>query len=137
MEDQNPFLSQQPATDDSNPFIKGNSKALATAQASVGDEDYNGLCEKFAEQVSYGKTGMFPTANDAWNHYAQNGQARPDVENAPMGSLLYFANGGAGHVAITDGKGNITGATDNGVKTLPLQEWVKSTGQKILGFVTP
>jgi len=114
---------------------------VSSAQSDQGKQDYNNLCEKFVEQHVYGQTGIFPTAADAWNSYVKDGKAQGGAQNAPAGSMVYFgadkSNGDFGHVAIADGKGNIIGATSNGVQSIPLTDWIKQTGQTPLGFVQP
>lgn len=117
-----------------------NNPVVSKAQQFSGNNDYNGLCETFAEHI-LGTPAMGPTAAAAWDNWQKQGKAYADPDKAPAGSLVYFAadnsNEDAGHVAISDGKGSIIGATDNGVKKYSLQEWVKQTGQQPLGFVVP
>src|SRR6185437_13669296 len=73
------------------------------AKNDAGDQSYNNYCEAFAEQVAYGHTNMFPTAQNAWDNYLQEGKAIPgDISKAPPGSMIYFkgddSNFGEGHV---------------------------------------
>lgn len=113
---------------------------VVKAKQNEGHQDYNGYCEAFAEKVT-GQPKMGGSAAEAWNNYVKKHQAFGDIQNAPAGSLIYFApdasNEGYGHVAIADGQGNITGATYKGVATHTIADWVKQTGQKPLGFVMP
>src|SRR2546423_9668002 len=56
------------------------------AQSKLGNQDDDGLCQKFVEEATYGKSGIFPSAIDAWNTYTENGQAQPgDIAKAPSG----------------------------------------------------
>ncbi len=115
---------------------------VQNAQNNIGDQSYNGLCEGFAEEQTFGKRGLYPSAADAWNAYEQNGQAtKGNIIDAPKGALVYFSadqsNNGDGHVGISDGNGNFISATSNGVQQIPINDWVKMTGQTPLGYVTP
>lgn len=117
-------------------------QGLKRAQADTGDQSFNNYCEKFVEESIYGKSGLYPSAADAWNNYVQSGkEVGGNILNAPRGALIYFAgdnsNDGYGHAGIADGQGNFVSATSNGVKTVPLNEWVQTTGQKPLGYVIP
>lgn len=118
----------------------GNPDDVSAARTYLGKQDFDGLCEVFAEKVT-GSPQMGATATDAWNNWLQKGAAYSDYQNAPAGSLIYFApdnsNGQAGHVAVSDGKGGIVGATYSGVETYGLNDWIKQTGQKPLGYVIP
>lgn len=129
------FAKQSGATP--NPF---DDSAVSHAINKIGSQDYNDLCERFAEQAVYGRNGIYPSAIDAWSDYSKQGKTYVG-HDAPAGSLIYFgaddSNGGDGHVAVSDGKGNIIGATSNGVKMLPLSSWTKQTKQKVLGYVIP
>lgn len=115
--------------------------AVKAGEGDTGDQSYNNYCEAFAEQLAYGHQGIFPTAQSAWNAYAQQGNAvaTNQIDQAPAGSLIYFqsdrSNSYAGHVGVSDGKGDLISATSSGVKTLPVSEWITTTGQKPLGFV--
>jgi cell wall-associated NlpC family hydrolase len=100
------------------------------------------MCERFAEEATYGKSGMYGSAADAWDNYAQSGKAyQGNIQEAPSGALIYFApdnsNGGFGHVGVADGKGNMISATYNGVQASNIDDWIKNTGQTPLGFVKP
>jgi hypothetical protein len=116
------------------------SQDFSNASSKIGNQDENGYCETFAEQMA-NLPNMGATAADAWDNFVQKGKASADVSKAPGGSLIYFSpdqsNGYAGHVAITDGKGNIIGATYNGVQPDTLENWMNTTGQKPLGYVVP
>ncbi len=107
---------------------------LDKARKSVGVQDFVGLCEKFVELATQGHAGIYPSAIADW-------QANQDkaTQNPKAGDKVFFSantgNQGYGHVGVYTGNGNFISATNTGVKELPLANWVKSTGQKILGFV--
>jgi uncharacterized protein YycO len=116
-------------------------KILDKAKQSLGNKDFIGLCEKFIEQVTQGKSGLFQSAVAAWDHYTKSGQASPGLTNAKAGDMIYFApdksNHNYGHVGLLDSGGNLISATNSGVKSIPLQKWTEATGQKVLGVVKP
>lgn len=115
----------------------GNPKILDQAKRYLDDQNYIGLCERFVEKVTKGATGLFPSAIAAWQ--GQQDKASTDLSQLKAGDSLYFApdqsNGGYGHTGIYEGNGNMISATNSGVKSTPLDKWVSSTGQKVLGFI--
>lgn len=116
--------------------------SVNAAKNDVGDQSYNGLCEKFVEQQTYGQTGLYPTAIDAWNDYSKQGKAiMGDVTNAPRGSIIYWnadnSNFGDGHASIADGQGNMISSTSQGVQQIPISQWQQTTNQQPLGYVIP
>lgn len=137
------FSSDQTTAVNKNPYFDSDQEsASASLDSSIGSQDDNGMCQRFVEKQTYGRTGIFPTAVNAWENYAKNGQAfSGDVNKSPAGSLVYFApdnsNGNAGHVGISDGKGNMVSATYNGVEKSNISNWISSTKQQPLGFVKP
>lgn len=136
--------AQTPQTSDSaftdSAFAQPDNETVAKAQALSGNQDYNGWCQSFVEKIQ-GTPKMGGTAAEAWNNWVKQGKASADYQKAPAGSAVYFApdasNEGAGHVAIADGKGNIIGATDNGVAKYSVADWMKTTRQQPLGYVVP
>lgn len=114
--------------------------AVSSAINQVGSQDYNDLCERFAETQVLGTHGLYPDAATAWNNYVSQGQAYKG-DKAPAGALYYWkpsiSNGGNGHVSISTGDGGMVAATSNGVKMSSLSEWKKQTGQELLGYVIP
>lgn len=114
--------------------------AVTNAISNVGSQEYNDLCERFAETQVLGTHGLYPDAATAWNNYVSQGKAYSG-DKAPSGALVYFkpdsSNGGNGHVGISDGNGNIVAATSNGVKFTPISSWTKQTGQSMLGYAIP
>ena len=113
-----------------------NPKALATAQHFLGAKDYIGYCESFVEKVT-GEGWKGTSAVDAWNN--QKSQAVQGLQGVKPGDAVYFAgdasNGYNGHTGIYAGNGQFVSATDNGIQQYDLGAWIKSTGQKLLGYV--
>lgn len=111
--------------------------AVDTAQKRTAATAYNGLCEKFVEQASYGKSGIFPSAIAAWT--GQQDKAIAGINGIKPGDAVYFnadsSNGGFGHTGIYLGEGKMLSATYNGLQESDLGSWQKQTGQKILGYV--
>lgn len=109
--------------------------------AGVSQSDWIDMCEKYAEMTTGNhQTGKFPTASAAENYYAQNGQLNPNVNNAPANSLIYFQptqGNPAGHVAVADGRGNVSMSNDYGIQTMPLQAWLNESKQQPAGYVVP
>lgn len=122
-----------------NKLLASNPTDVSQAQDKSGNQDFNGECEQFVEQMTTGKSGIFPTAADAWDYYAKSGQAQP-LSQAKPGDLIYFSpdstNNNQGHTGIiADTNGNFVSATYNGVQTNNLKDWVNLTGQTPLGIV--
>jgi hypothetical protein len=91
-------------------------QALAAAWAlnQIGSQDYYNLCQRFVEQA-YGTGGQYRSAGAAGN--ALNWGADPN--SADVGDLVFFkpdaSNGGAGHVGIYLGNGEMVSATNKGI----------------------
>lgn len=119
----------------------GGNTDLSTAGGQLDGHDWSGLCEKYAEQMTYGHSNMYPSAVAAWNSNVTNGNATAGTAGIKTGDLVYFAgdntNGGYGHAGIYEGNGNFKSATYNGVQTNNLNTWIQNTGQKLLGYVPP
>lgn len=133
--------SVQPVSSDPVPnFWKGPSSDLVNqAESQLGKTDFTGLCEAWQEKLT-GSPKMGLTAADAWNNYAKQGQAVSGLQGAQPGDKIYFAgDGGAGHTGIVskvDNQGvHFVSATDNGVQDVPVNNWLKNTGQQLLGIV--
>lgn len=113
-----------------NPMI------LNKAKAALGSMDYTGLCERFVE-MTQGVRGKFASAIDAWHKQAD--QAVSGLGGIKPGDAIYFApdrtNSGYGHTGVYTGDGKMISATNNGVKEIPLSNWIKSTGQQVLGYI--
>ncbi len=108
-------------------------------QSLIGNQAFDDLCEKFAEEAVYGHAGMFPNAITGWTQQAKHGVAGPSLQGIKPGDLVYFSpnegNGYNGHTGIYQGNNQFLSATDNGVQLNDLGAWTKSTGQQILGYV--
>ncbi len=106
-------------------------------QRLIGSQAYDDLCQKFAEEAVYGKSGLFPNAITAWTN--QSKQQVSGLSGIQPGDLVYFSpnqgNGMNGHVGIYKGNNQFVSATDNGVRVNDLGQWAKSTGQQILGYI--
>ncbi len=128
------------SSDHSAPQKEATPSYVKTAAGDVGDQSYNGYCQQFVEQVALGRTGVYPSAVEAWNGYTQSGKAKSGIAGAKPGDLVYFApdpsNGNYGHTGIVTGNNKFISATYSGVKEADLSDWQKQTGQQILGHVT-
>lgn len=111
-------------------------KSLDTAINKLDDQSYIGFCERYVENVN-GKSGVYPSAAVAWEK--QQDTAVQGLQGVKPGDTIYFApddsNHGYGHAGIYTGEGKFVSATSSGVKEHPLVDWVKSTGQQILGYI--
>lgn len=109
---------------------------LGQAAQWLGKNAFVGLCEKFVEQVTKGKTGLFPTAISAWDKQ----QHQSGLNGVKTGDAVYFgadpSNGNAGHAGVYTTNGNFISATNNGIQEYNIQNWEKATGQKLLGYVS-
>lgn len=110
---------------------------LNAASQYLGTQDYRNYCEAFVEQITQGKTGMYPSAISAWVN--QQKTAVQGLQGIQPGDTVYFSanksNGGYGHTGIYIGNNQFISATYNGVKTEDLTKWQQSTGQQLLGYV--
>lgn len=110
------------------------------AMSDLGDQSYDDYCQNFVDNVLQTPAqNRAPTAADAWNNYAQSGRATQGLDGIQPGDILYFApdssNGNEGHTGIFTGNNSFVSATYNGVQNNNLDDWGKSTGQQILGYV--
>ena len=110
---------------------------ISVAQQQLGNTNYNDLCQKFVEQMTMGRTGVYPSAIHAWNALASKAYA--GLGGIKEGDVIYFApnasNRGWGHTGIYKGNNQFISATDNGVQVNDLNNWQQTTGQQVLGFV--
>lgn len=116
-----------------------NPDILNKAAKYLGSKDFTGLCEKFAETVTQGKTGLYSSAIEAFDR--QKDKVRTDIENMPVGSQIFFSanqgNGDYGHTGVASSPSTFVSATNNGVKNLDIAKWEKATGQTVLGYIPP
>lgn len=113
-----------------NPAILNNAKKL------LGNQNFIGLCERFVEIATQGKSGIYPSAIAAFT--AQKDKAVP-LDQAKPGDAVYFApdksNNNFGHTGVIADNGSMISATNTGVKQTPISTWTQNTGQKILGVI--
>ena len=112
---------------------------VANAEKYIGSNNYDHYCEKFAENA-YNTGGAFPSAKAAYN-YALSTKTLQNTPNAPAGALVFFkGNKQYGHVAISDGKGNvISSGIDGKVQRISLGGLQKKWGDEgtHLGWTMP
>lgn len=100
------------------------------------DEDYRGLCQRFAEFAAYGKKDLSPSAIQFWKDAPNKVQG---FKGMKKGDLIYFdankSNRGFGHVGVYEGNGRFISATDNGIESQPIESWVNKTSQRPLGYL--
>lgn len=129
------MAEEAPHTQDENPFLSTPSY-VDKASKEVGKQDYNGLCQGFVDTMT-GNPNRYKSAVEAWN--GQLDKAHGGLEGIRSGDLLYFnpdaSNRDDGHTGIYIGNGQFVSATDYGVKTENVSDWMKKTGQKVLGYI--
>ncbi len=153
--DQNSILGKEEA-ESNQPQIPFNSQAFNAQTAAIKDphggsdqsqvgaaldgSSYAGLCQQYVDDQT-GAKQRYPTAIATWQAKAQSGQAHQGLDGIAPGDVVEFApdssNGGSGHAAIVDGDGNLNMATYGGIKQIPLDTWVKHSGQTPLGYYKP
>ena len=111
-------------------------KDLEIARQYMGQSKFIGYCQSFVRQVTGGRT-QGASAIEAWNNAKQ--KVAGSVQGMQPGDLVYFSpnasNSGYGHTGIYAGNGQFVSATDKGIRQAGLGEWIKATGQKLLGYV--
>ena len=112
-----------------------NPRDLEIARQFMGNKNYTGYCQAFVRQVTGGVT-QGASAIEAWN----NAPTRISGTNGLQpGDLVYFSpnasNKGFGHTGIYAGNDQFISATDKGIRSAGIGEWLKATGQKLLGYV--
>ena len=132
-------LTKPPTVDvaTSNAIQSGASPlGLAMAKKQLGKQEYIGYCESFVENVT-GSGWKGSSASDAWNNQLTQGKAVSGLNGVTPGSEIYFEDphNSDGHVGIYAGDNQFISATDNGIKQTDINQWQKSTGQKVLGYV--
>jgi hypothetical protein len=108
---------------------------LELARQYMGVKKFIGYCQAFVNRVSGGKTSG-ASAIEAWNKAPTRIQGTQGIQ---PGDLVYFSpnasNRGYGHTGIYEGNGKFISATNSGIRSSDLMGWLKSTGQKLLGYV--
>lgn len=112
-----------------------NPTTLELARKYMGQKNFIGYCQSFVRQVTGGRT-TGASAIQAWTKAPQKVSGIMGIQ---PGDLVYFdankSNRGYGHTGIYEGNGKFISATDNGIKSSDIFGWLKSTGQKLLGYV--
>jgi hypothetical protein len=84
---------------------EGKSDIAQHGQALDGHE-FDGLCEKYAEQQITGHSGIYPSAIAAYQANAQQGNISTSSDNIPKGAQVFFnadnSNSGFGVVVMLD-----------------------------------
>lgn len=113
-----------------------NPTLLDQARSWLGKNAYVGLCEAFVERMTNGAEGLYRSAQDAWNQHQNKVQGTTGMR---PGDAVYFgadpSNGMNGHTGVYMGNGEFVSATNNGIRQYNLNDWQKTTGQKLLGYV--
>lgn len=108
---------------------------LDIARQFLGTKKFIGYCQSFVRQVTGGKT-TGASAIQAWNRAPQKVQGTQGIK---PGDLVYFSpntsNRGYGHTGIYAGNGQFISATNSGIKQTNVLDWMKTTGQRLLGYV--
>lgn len=110
-------------------------RSLEIAKKYLGTSKFIGYCQAFVRQVTGGRTSG-ASAIQAWNNAPQKIQG---IQGMQPGDLVYFSpnssNKGFGHTGIYAGNGQFVSATDKGIRSAGLGEWMNYTGQRLLGYV--
>jgi cell wall-associated NlpC family hydrolase len=111
--------------------------AAIGALGAIGDQSDNGMCQRFVEKQLTGRTGLYSSATKAYQDQASKGNVNTDFSQMQPGDAVYFEdpNQPDGHVGIVDGPDSMVSATYNGVQPSKISDWLKSTGQRPLGFI--
>jgi hypothetical protein len=110
------------------------SEWLARAEGMRGNQDYNGWCEMFVEQMA-GLPVMGGTALDAWTAWAAQGRGKAGQYPQVPGDLVYFRYGKTGHVGFYAGAGQFISALDDGVREMSMSEYAQYNEAPYLGYV--
>lgn len=109
--------------------------AFAESERANATENYHNMCDHFvAECYGFGGSG-YTTALEHWNAVSGHRSGT----GAPAGSL-YFWDGGDGHVALADGRGNVYSndiRRDGKIDLVPIGEIAATWGKTLLGWVAP
>lgn len=115
-------------------------EALARAAGMVGNMNYGNMClslvATFYGYTSAGEVGAQQAAATA----AAAGQLRTDMENIPVGALVWYdgtpVGNPYGHVAMYAGDGMVysNGAANGGVGMIPLMEPATGWGEPVIGW---
>lgn len=123
----------------SEPTPEGPKPITVTTADMIQNKDkgqYNGFCQRFVEDATYGKHGIFDSAISAWNQLPNKVRG---LQGVKPGDLVYFSanagNNNDGHVGIYEGNGVFKSATSKGIEDQNIGDWMAKTGQQVLGYV--
>ena len=112
-----------------------NPAELEIARKYLGKKDFIGYCQAFVNRISGGKTSG-ASAIQAWNSAQQR---IAGTQGLQPGDLVYFtpnkSNSGYGHTGVYAGNNQFISATNAGIRQNSIMDWMKQTGQKLLGYV--
>jgi hypothetical protein len=142
---------QKETQDANNSFTAAQiSQALAitspkskSPQVNVGkalnNNNYSNECLAYVDDQQ-GNKNRQPTAIADYQVNANAGNIQTKG-TPPKGARVYFAptpDNPAGHVALSDGGGSMTGATlDQGIETFKISDWEKYANQQYIGWAPP
>lgn len=120
------------------------SNSQANTMSKVGQAistpAYAGYCQQFVDDKT-GATQRYATASDTWNAKMQSGDAHPGLDGMKPGDVVEFApdagNGNMGHAALVLPSGKLQMATNSGVETYDLKDWINYSGQTPQGYYSP
>lgn len=77
-------------------------EAMADARAQIKNptKSWDGLCQSFCRDIVYDVPVWAPSAIEAWGKIPRAHRIMGNVFKMPRGSLLYYAIGKHGHVAV-------------------------------------
>ncbi len=99
---------------------------------------WSGWCEQFVEQAE-GFTFRFPTALADYAWARDHGRLHTDA-NPPVGALVFYGGGSAGHVAVSIGGGQAVGTYGFVGWRVPVRQYPVVgflTGNPYLGWANP
>ena len=97
--------------------------------------DYSGLCLAYV-QDQLGLPHQYPTAAAAWSGYASQGASTASPQ---PNDLVFFLNGGAGHVGICEDTGCASFRSvwsDGQVCDSAVQQFAADNGDSVAGYIS-
>ena len=126
-----------PVSQATNQAVQAGAQPLVLQLASklLGKNEYLGYCQAFVERMT-GNQQRSPTAISAWDNAQNKVQGTQGMQ---PGDLVYFSpnasNQNYGHTGIISGNNEMISATNSGVKKSNIIDWLKQTGQNLLGYI--
>lgn len=115
-------------------------QAIAKAESLIGNPNYEQLCLKLSAEIyGYATSGAY-SAIQAARTIEADGQMRTDIENIPVGALVWYDGAPAGnpygHVAVYIGNGMVVsnGAPNGVVGKMSIHECSDVWGQPLIGW---